>query len=58
MYIYYINNQKVEEYPKAAPRDFRFGETHYIPIIDMVDDESGKVINEIKTLSGIRVLQG
>jgi len=51
MYNYYINNQKVEEYPKGSPREFRFGETHYIPIIDMVEDESGKVINEIKTLS-------
>lgn len=46
MFNYYINEELVEEYPKGNPREFKFGETHYIEVIDDVEDESTKVLND------------
>lgn len=46
MFNYYINEKLVESYPKGNPREFKFGETHYIIVIDEVEDESTKVLNE------------
>lgn len=51
MFNYYINEELIESYPKATPREFEFGETHYIEVIDGVEDESTKVINNKTSVS-------
>lgn len=45
MYNYYINEELSEEYPKGNPREFKYGETHYIEVVDGTEDESTRVEN-------------
>lgn len=47
MFNYYINQKLVESYPKGNPREFKFGETHYIEVVDGREDETTRVNNEI-----------
>ena len=51
MFNYYINDELIEEYPKGTPREFRFGETHYIEVIDGEEDETTRVNNEITDIN-------
>ena len=47
MFNYYINEKLVESYPKGNPREFKFGETHRIEVINAQEDESTRVENEV-----------
>ena len=51
MYNYYINEELVEEYPKAKPRKFKYGETHYVALVDGTEDETTRVDNEITDIN-------
>lgn len=45
MFNYYVNDELIEKYPKSNPRNFNFGETYYIRVIDGVEDPSTRVDN-------------
>lgn len=45
MYNYYINEELSQSYPKGNPREFKYGETHYIEVVDGTEDKSTRVEN-------------
>ena len=51
MYNYYIDEKLVEEYPKEMPRPFKFGETHYIGVVDGEEDITTKIDNELTSVN-------
>ena len=51
MFNYYINDKLVESYPKGNPREFKFGETHYIQIVNGEEDYSTRVENEVTDIA-------
>lgn len=51
MFNYYVNQKLVESYPKGNPREFKFGETHYIQIVNGEEDESTRVDNEVTDIN-------
>jgi len=51
MFNYYINEKLVESYPKGNPREFKFGETHHIQIVNGEEDEATRVDNEVTDIN-------
>lgn len=51
MFNYYINDKLVESYPKGTPRDFKYGETHYVQVVGEDEDETTRVNNEVADIN-------
>ena len=51
MFNYYINDKLVESYPKGNPREFKYGETHYVEVVGGDEDETTRVNNEVPDIN-------